>query len=92
MPDYGVGKGPNDSRSHAEILMDNADAELPHPESECPRCGSEFVEDEHGVLNMKALNKWSCSNDSCDNYTYNWDYENGFGHNKDEKYRFSEDL
>lgn len=71
MADWGLANGPNDTRSHAEMMMEVVIKRNRNPNKPCSECGGEFgriAEDEEEP--PEALRTYECS--SCGERTYKW--------------------
>jgi len=70
MPDWGLANGPDDHRSHAEMLMETCIKKDKNPHQPCECGGTYEQQSDTGVMNIESLQKFVC--DSCEKYTYEW--------------------
>ena len=70
MPDYGLARGPDDTRSHGEMMMEGVISEGKNPFKPCD-CGGEFEESDSDSMVPKGICRFVC--DNCGEVTYAWD-------------------
>ena len=82
MADWGFGSGPDDTRSHAEMMMQEAIRRGKNPNEPCT-CGGDFEALPRNVeMAPTVIRHYRCMD--CGQLTYDWDRENGYGPSTDD--------
>ena len=82
MADWSFGSGPDDTRSHAEMMMQEAIRRGENPNEPCA-CGGNYEALPRSIeMTPKVLRHYRCV--SCGSMTFDWDRENGYGPTRDD--------